>query len=73
MDTPDLAVTVKVSRDCEHEKLTASPSSGSLIITDLGAESSTRSTGSFEKNPIPRVPTGLKIVSLVSMVSDMRW
>jgi hypothetical protein len=72
MDTVDRAIVVKatkVSRDSEHEKLTASPSSGSLIITDCGGESSTRSTGSFEKAPLPRVPAGLKIVSLVSMVS----
>lgn len=53
----------------EHDKLTSSTScSGSLIITDCGEELS-RSSGTFEKN-VPKVPTGLKVIALLSMVSN---
>lgn len=76
MDEVDRSIGVGIGREKlsvidtrEDDKLTASTScSGSLIITDCGGESSSRSSRSFSKHGIPKVPIGLKLVALLSMV-----
>jgi hypothetical protein len=56
------------SAAAEHDKLTHSSSSGSLIITDCGGESSSKSSGTYDKDVPNPVPAGLKIIALLSMV-----